>query len=194
MDAQQRRLELKQLIEKIGTFNSKILGVGNLAEKYNVNTKTIFLDIKTIKEESGINYSEQETGIIAIKDILIDGEEIEQIWIGYDDDGTNSIVPVPFFPNRQIANISKVFENIETGEIEDRIVKKGMSREELERFFPARKSERKKFGYKYNLRELIRSAIYEAYKREGLTVEMKDLSQEIKDAMEETERELDEVK
>ena len=76
-------------------------------------------------------------------------------------------VKILYFPNRQIATICDTFENPETHTIETSIIKPGMTTEEILQFFS-------KNDGTCNIEMLIRSIIYEAYQKEGLTTGMEE--------------------
>jgi flagellar motility protein MotE (MotC chaperone) len=92
-------------------------------------------------------------------------DEYEDISIEFTDEhDENKKFTARYFPNRQISTIAETYENTETGKIETTITKPGMNREELHRYFP---NPTKKGTV--NIEYLIRSIIYEAYIKEGLT-------------------------
>ncbi len=76
--------------------------------------------------------------------------------------------PVLYFPNKQIATICETFENPDTHEIESEITKPGMTKKEILQLFISDKL--KVFSINY----LIRSVIYESYRKEGLTIGMEE--------------------
>jgi hypothetical protein len=97
--------------------------------------------------------------------------DYEEIEYEYTEKREEGIAPkkgkVLYFPNRQIATICDTVENPETHMIETRISKQGMTKEELSYFFKRRY--RKKDVI--NIEQLISSIIYEAYRKEGSTLE-----------------------
>lgn len=76
---------------------------------------------------------------------------------------------VRYFSDKSIATITETSfsgdEAIEVG-----IVEEGMTRDELEHYFPPMPIHRQ-FGHTYNLSKIIRSVIYEAYDKEGIDIE-----------------------
>jgi len=89
-------------------------------------------------------------------------DEYKDISIMFMDKHTKRNFTARYFLNRQIATICETYDNPDTGKIETTITNPGMNREELTRFFS------KKDGT-INTEFLIRSIIYEAYNKEGLT-------------------------
>lgn len=89
-------------------------------------------------------------------------DEYEDILIEFMDKHKRRCFTARYFPKRQIATICETYDNPATGKIETTITQPGMNREELLKYFS------KKDG-SINIEYLIRSIIYEAYQKEGLT-------------------------
>jgi len=165
-DASQRRDEICEYIQQIHTLNPTIIDFDYLSQKYQVSKSAIQRDISVISKK--INFKEPDVGIITKTKTTIDGELTEELWIKYQSIGKNKLVSLLFFPNKQIATITESHEDEHTGDIKYSIIAKGMNKQDIEHYFPARITEQKRYGSKYNLQMLIRSIIYEAYIREGL--------------------------
>lgn len=76
---------------------------------------------------------------------------------------------VRFFPEKNIATVTKTEFSGEE-EIEVGTIVEGMTREELELYFPPMEAHRKQ-GHTYSLAKIIRSVIYEAFAKEGENIE-----------------------
>jgi hypothetical protein len=100
---------------------------------------------------------------------MSDDEYYEDIVKNYIYDNKNEKTSVRFFPDKNIATVT---ETDFTGEesIEVGIAEEGMTREELEKYFPPLPAHAKQ-GHTYNLLHIIKSVIYEAFKKEGLNLE-----------------------
>lgn len=110
----------------------------------------------------------KKIGISSTISLDIDDVECKEITFLYEeeqDDGTLKVKDssVKFFPNRRIASIAKVDENMEPSTIE-----LGMSREEVIRFFPPHPKHPES---KFNLKELLMSIMYESNVKDGLKLE-----------------------
>jgi len=88
--------------------------------------------------------------------------DFDDISIEFTDKHAKRNFTARYFPNRQIGTICETYANSETGMIDTKIIKPGMTREEILQFCS------KKDGT-LNLEFLIRSILYEAYIKEGLT-------------------------
>lgn len=99
----------------------------------------------------------------------MDEYEYEDIEQEYYYDNKLKKTKVRFFPDKSIATITETTftgdESIEVG-----IVEEGMTREELEEYFPPM-TIHQNFGNTFNLSKIIRSVIYEAYVKEGINIE-----------------------
>ena len=94
--------------------------------------------------------------------------EPQKIIRDYAYDGKDMKTWVLYFPDRSIATVTSTTD--EMGGLDMEIVREGMEKDEIETFFPAPPAARKK-GATFNLALLVRSIIYEAYKKEGTTLE-----------------------
>ncbi|TET23959.1 MAG: hypothetical protein E3J78_01800, partial [Candidatus Cloacimonadota bacterium] len=93
-------------------------------------------------------------------------EDIEQ---DYKYDKKRKHTSVRFFPDKNIATVTKSeFEGEEA--IEVAILVEGMTKDELERYFPPLPAHRKQ-GHTYSLARIVRSVIYEAFTKEGEDIE-----------------------
>ncbi|GAI44951.1 unnamed protein product [marine sediment metagenome] len=91
-------------------------------------------------------------------------EDIEE---EYEYDGKPKKTSVRFFPDKSIATVTEISEDMK----EKRIVTEGMSLDEIEEFFPPTKSNATK-GQTYDLAWLVRSIIYESFRKEGESMEI----------------------
>ena len=95
--------------------------------------------------------------------------EYEDIAKDYVYDNKKERTTVRFFPYKNIATVTETEfagdESIEVG-----IAEEGMTKEELEHYFPPPPAHAKK-GFTYNLAHIIRSVIYEAFQKEGFGLE-----------------------
>jgi hypothetical protein len=92
--------------------------------------------------------------------------EYEDIVEKYEYANKSESTSVRYFPNRSIATITKTVE--QDGALTTEIVKTGMDFEEIKKYFPPYRSNS---GDEYNRALLIRSIIYEAFKKEGRELE-----------------------
>ncbi len=95
--------------------------------------------------------------------------QVEEIKESYEYENINgkietNNVRVLYFPNRRLSTFAEAFIDKDTGKIQTEIVEKGMTEEDILRFF------HKKNG-SLNLTLLIRSILYEAYRKERFTYE-----------------------
>ena len=93
--------------------------------------------------------------------------EYEDIEEEYEYDGKPKKTSVRFFPDKNIATVTEISEDMK----EKRIITEGMSLDEIEEYFPPTKSNATK-GQTYDLAWLVRSIIYEAYRKEGTSMEI----------------------
>ena len=95
--------------------------------------------------------------------------EYEDINKEYQYDNKTKYTSVRLFSDKNIATIIKTeFSGDET--IEVGVVSEGMTKEELEHYFPPSPAHRK-MGHTYSLAKIIRSVIYEAFIKEGEDIE-----------------------
>lgn len=95
--------------------------------------------------------------------------EFEDIDQEYTYDNKRCRTSIRYFLEKNIATITKTeFSGQEA--IEVGIIKEGMTREELEHYFPPMDVHRK-LGHTYSLAKIIRSVIYEAFDKEGTSIE-----------------------
>lgn len=98
-------------------------------------------------------------------------DEFEDIKEQYEYDGKSKRTKVRFFPDKSIATITESSFSEDEGEmIEIGVAQEGMTREEILKYFPPRPADAKK-GYIYNMALLIRSIIYEAFRKEGTSID-----------------------
>lgn len=78
---------------------------------------------------------------------------------------------VRFFPEKSIATVTTVTEGEDDpDDLEASVLWYGMDSDELRHYFPAPPAQRKQ-GHEFNLSQIFRSIIYEAYRKEGLDLE-----------------------
>lgn len=112
----------------------------------------------------------KEVGINKIETINVDGEQIERITITSELQGKGGKAvtqTVLYFSNRRIATISEVIQDPETGELVDKVVEKGMTKDEVIKFFPPAYQSRTA-GHEFEQLGLVRAIIYEAYRKDNL--------------------------
>lgn len=95
--------------------------------------------------------------------------EYEDVDRDYQYDNKREHTSVRLFPDKNIATVIKTeFSGDEAIEVD--VVVEGMTKEELERYFPPLPAHRKQ-GHTYSLAKIIRSVIYEAFIKEGEEIE-----------------------
>lgn len=88
---------------------------------------------------------------------------IDKIRKQYRYDRKSESTSVLSFPEKSITTITRSTPG-DDGVLETEVVVQGMTKDEIEAYFPPQPSERKK-GATYNLTLLIQSLVYEAYRK-----------------------------
>jgi len=92
--------------------------------------------------------------------------EFEDIEREYEYGGKREKTSVRFFPDKSIASVTEISEDMK----EIKVLSEGMSKEEIEKYFPPDQSHAT-MGCTYDRAKMIRSIIYEAYRKEGEIIE-----------------------
>lgn len=97
-------------------------------------------------------------------------EEYQDIVERYEYGEKSKKTTVRFFPNKNIATVTKTTDDFGIKLIEPEILWEGMTLDEIEKYFPPSKAHAKQ-GHTFNLALIIRSIMYEAYIKEGTNIE-----------------------